>query len=82
MQMINFVQAKTKAAMFRSRARWAQEGERSSKYYFSLKKANYNKKVMTCVQLEDGSFTTNPRKILGEQERYYADLYRANPETK
>ena len=35
---------KGKAAMFRSKSRWLEEGERPTKYFFNLEKRNYNKK--------------------------------------
>ena len=35
---------KGKAAMFRSKSGWLEEGERPTKYFFNLEKRNYNKK--------------------------------------
>ena len=66
---------KVRGAMFRSKVRWYKEGERSSKYIFSLEKAKYNAK--TCFTLIDdqGNLTEDPQEIIKRQESYYKDLY-------
>ena len=69
---------KTKSSMFRSKARWYKEGEKSTKYFFSLEKSNYNKKVMKSTYLADGSKTKNPNKILKEQSNFYTKLFTSN----
>ena len=71
---------RTNAAMFRSKAHWHKAGEKNSKYFFSLEKSNYNRKVMKRIQLEDGRYTTNPNEILVEQHRFFKKLYTADSE--
>ena len=34
-----------KQAMFRSKCRWIENGERPTKYFFNLEKRNFNKKL-------------------------------------
>ena len=48
-----------KQAMFRSKCRWIENGERPTKYFFNLEKRNYNKKTIGELRLQDGSTTKN-----------------------
>ena len=61
--------------MFRSKAKWYEEGEKSTKYFYSLEKARYNAK--TCYQLinERGDIVNNIDEILEEQRHFYSKLY-------
>lgn len=78
----NHIEAKTRSAIFRSRARWHIEGERSSKYFFALEKTNYNKKVMQAIRLQDNTITNNHKAILREQARFYRNLCKSSPEVQ
>ena len=53
---------RTKGVIFRSKAKWHELGEKSSKYFFSLEKAKYNAK--TCNKLLD----TNGEEIVGDMD--------------
>ena len=66
---------KVKGAIFRSKVRWYEEGEKSTKYFFSLEKARYNSK--TCFKMinEEGNVLENQHLILESQKTYYQDLY-------
>ena len=59
-----------KGIMFRSKVKWYEEGERNSKYFFSLEKSRYNAK--TCYKLikDDGQEIIDPDMILEEQARF------------
>ena len=61
--------------MFRSKARWYEQGERNTKYFFALEKARYNYK--TCYKLINdlGQEITNPYQILEVQKQFYQELY-------
>ena len=43
-QIEELIQEKTKAAAFRSKAKYDREYEKNSRFFFSLEKSNYNKK--------------------------------------
>ena len=60
--------AKTDAVIFRSRALWAREGEKSSKYFLSLEKRNYYAKTMFSIILDDGTVCKEQKKISGGTE--------------
>ena len=61
--------------MFRSKAKWYEEGEKNTKYFYSLEKSRYNSK--TCYKLitEDGQEVKIQSEIIKEQEKFYKKLY-------
>ena len=66
---------KGRAAMFRSKCWWIEQGERPTKYFFNLEKKNYNKKVIAEIETENGEYITDKNQILSEIETYYHNLY-------
>ena len=70
-----FISERTKGVMIRSRARWVEFGEKSTKYFLNLEKRNYNNKKIEVLQLKDGSRVTDPQKILLEEQKFYKELY-------
>ena len=62
--------------IIRSRARWYEHGERSSKYFINLEKRNHVKKHIRKLDI-NGFLTTDPLKILNEQKRFYQELYQS-----
>ena len=66
---------KGRAAMYRSKCRWVEKGERPTKYFFNLEKRNYNRKVISELETETGEHITNETLILLEIEYYYNNLY-------
>ena len=70
------VQEKTRGAIFRSRCKWHEEGEKaSSKYFLNLEKNRAGTKTMTNLITEDGSQIIDPKRILNEQKVFYQQLY-------
>ena len=68
-----------KGAIFRSKCRWYNEAEKSTKYFFNLEKNRVGSKCMSLLKNEDGSEVTNPELILEKQREFYARLYTADP---
>ena len=71
-------QEKTKAVMFRSKAQWYMEGERNSRYFYSLEKARYNAKTCNALFHEE-NIINDSQKILELQRQYYESLYTTDP---
>ena len=71
---------RVRSSIFRSKARWYAEGERSSKYFFRLEKQRSNHKTMTVLVKEDGSMSRNQKEILKLQANFYERLYTTEPE--
>ena len=63
---------KTEGAM--SKARWCEQGERNTRYFFNLKKGNHSNKYITELKIENVTLT-NSTEILNEEYRYYRNLY-------
>ena len=63
------------AMMFRSKVKWYELGERSSKYFYSLEKSRYNAKTCYKIIDDEGTEICNPDAILEEQRRFYEELY-------
>ena len=74
----NIYQEKTEGNFIRSRLRWYEEGEKSSKYFFGLEKRNYNKKHMKSMNVE-GKVLTDPKEIREAQRHFYSNLYSEKP---
>ena len=51
---------RAQSTIFRSKARWVRDGEKNSKYFFSLEKRRYLEKNMTTVVTEDNEVITDP----------------------
>ena len=66
---------KTRGVMFRSRVKWYEEGEKSTKYFFSLEKARYNAKMCYKLVGDDGQEIVETKHILSAQKEFYSELY-------
>ena len=69
-----YIAEKTRGAMVRSRARWVEEGERSSKYFYNLEKRNFNSKTLQCIKKNETIISDNS-SILNELQVFYKCLY-------
>ena len=63
------------AAIFRSKCRWIEMGERPTKYFFNLEKRNYIKKTITELRMEDETTIKDETQILDAIENYFNNLY-------
>ena len=65
---------KLQGIIIRSRTRWWEHGEKSTKYFLNLEKRNHVKKHVRKLKTS-GSTITDPFSILSEQKRFYQELY-------
>ena len=61
--------------MFRSKVQWVELGEKPTKYFFKLEKANYEKKVVREVKLQNEEVISNPVHVNKEIENFYRAMY-------
>ena len=73
---------KLKGIIIRSRARWTEEGEKSTHYFLNLEKRNKTQNTICELLLKNGEVTKNPTDILTELEHFYSDLYTKCNEVK
>ena len=73
---------RVRGIMFRSKVKWYEEGEKNTKYFYSLEKMRYNAK--TCYKLIDdqNKQLDCQAEILKAQEKYYQDLYEEDTEVQ
>lgn len=70
-------ESKTKAAMFRSKSKFYNEGEKNSKYFFQLEKTKYNQKNRNQLIAPDtGLLVKDPQQILKEEALFFKRLYK------
>lgn len=73
--------AKARAAAFRAKALWADEGEKPTKYFLNLERNRSAGKAITVLRKEDGSLITTREGIAQEQMDFYSKLYGTEGET-
>ena len=66
---------RTKSFIFRSKARWYCEGERSTKYFYALQNAKYNAKTSFAILDQDQKLIDDNTQILEYQRQFYQNLY-------
>ena len=71
---------KAQGAIMRSKARWYNEGERSSKYFFALEKSRSGGKNISVLINDENKEITNPAEILAEMSKFYSSLYTSDPQ--
>ncbi len=65
---------KTRGAMIRSRAKYIEHGEKSTKYFLSLEKKNSEIRHIKTL-LVDGNIISGEDNVLEEQRKFYETLY-------
>ena len=65
-------------AMFRSKARWIERGEKATNYFVNLEKRNYEKKVIAQLKLENGEIISDIKQINEEIESFHSNLLETN----
>ena len=68
-----------KGNIIRSKIQWAEQGERSTKFFFGLEKHNSVKKHMRKVEI-DNHVITDPKLIQHNQTLFYEQLYKSRQE--
>ena len=69
------IEERIQGVIFRSKARWYEHGEKSSKYFFALEKAKYNAKTCYRIIDDEGNITENQKEIIEQQRQFYEELY-------
>ena len=69
---------KTNGIIIRSKAKFVEEGEKSTQYFLNLEKRNSEIKHMKAIINSNGTLINNPNSILNEQASFYCKLYSSN----
>jgi len=65
---------KGREAIFRSKVRWVEKGEKPTRYFYNLEKRNYERKNITQLKTRNGEITSNKEQIRTELDDFYSDL--------
>ena len=60
---------KTKGAILRSKVRWHEEGERNTKYFYSLEKRHHDIKTVSKLKVGDNCYIEDQFEILKEEKK-------------
>ncbi len=66
-----------KGTYTRSRAKWLEEGERNSSYFFALEKRNGQRKTLSALNI-DGVISKDLKGISDFVAKFYSNLYTSN----
>jgi len=80
-QIRTLIDETTKGSMMRSKCQGYEEGEKNSKYFYNLEKANGNRKCINKLNTDHGSIT-DIHEILKEEVSYYKNLYSSKIDSK
>ena len=61
--------------MVRARVRWAEGGEKPTRYFSALESRNYINKIIPCVCKEDGNLINKQDEISQEFKCFYSNLF-------
>ena len=81
-ELQNVRKEKLNGVIIRSRVKWAEEGEKPTKYFCSLESRNYVNKIIPKVVKEDGTSINKQEDILNEVKNFYKKLYGCSNENK
>ncbi|KAL9978330.1 hypothetical protein ACROYT_G015830 [Oculina patagonica] len=62
-------------AIFRSKLRWVEQGEKPTKYFFNLEARNFMQKTIVELRVSDSQTVVNDSEILKRIEEFYENLY-------
>lgn len=63
-QLNELLDTETAGSIVRSRLKWAEHGEKSSKYFCNLEKRSYERKTIRQLKANNEQITTDPKRVL------------------
>ena len=77
-ELRHIYEKRAEGAIFRSKVRWIQEGEKPTKYFFNMERKNFNRKIISELTVADGGLTVNENQIMDEIKLFYENLYNSS----
>ena len=74
-ELNKIIDQETAGLIIRSRVKWAEHGERSSRYFCNLEKRSNEKKNIHVLKNDTGSIVFDQKDILKEIHSFYKTLY-------
>jgi len=66
---------RTEAAKIRSRIKWTEEGEKSTRYFFDPEKKRGQDKLWNRIKTSEGHYKYDIDSIINKQEKFYSKLF-------
>ena len=76
-ELNSLYESKGKEAIFRSKVKWIEQGEKPTKYFFNLEKKNYVTKTLLQIKLDNGEITSDMKKINKQIDVYFSETYKS-----
>ena len=76
-ELLYLYEKKGEGAMFRSKLRWTEHGEKPTRYFFNMEAKNFNHKTITELETSEGVKITGHKQLLQEIENFYQNLYQS-----
>ena len=76
-ELNSLYESKGKEAIFRSKVKWIEQGEKPTKYFFNLEKKNYVTKTLLQIKLDNGEITSDMKKINKQIEVFFSETYKS-----
>ena len=67
---------KLEGIIVRSRAKWREEGERSTSYFLNMEKRMFSDKLIATLENSDGKLITNQKEIINRLVEYYREIFK------
>ena len=80
-ELEDIFEKKGKEAIFRSKSRWVEMGEKPTRYFFNLEKRNYEEKVILQLKTRSDEIITDIKEINKEIEIYFSELLQSQLDT-
>ena len=79
-QLDEYYAKKARGYQIRSRARWVEEGEQSTKYFLGLEKSRQSFNCISSLKDSNGHTALTDNEILDVAHSFYTDLYKSKSE--
>ena len=80
-ELEDIFEKKGKEAIFRSKSRWVEMGEKPTRYFFNFEKRNYEEKLILQLKTRSDEIITDIKEINKEIEIYYSELLQSQLDT-
>ena len=82
-ELDKYYEEKSRGYFIRSRAKWREEGEKSTSYFLGLEKKHQKYNVIESIKKENGLEVNNTNEMLNEAKTFYSTLYTStNPKSE
>lgn len=76
--MQEIYEEKGRGVIFRSKARWTEDGEKPTKQFFNLEKTRYEKKIISQLKIGEDKFVSDFKQVNKETENIYNQFYKTS----